>query len=77
MVREFPALASVLVDKRDIFLANSLQMADAKLSHKLNTSDRVVNDFNPQTVVGVVGIGRMQGILKKWGTVTQDQVRAR
>ena len=57
-------------------MASSFQMADAKPSHKLNTSDRVINDFNPPTVVGVVGIGHMPGIVKKWGTVTQDQVRA-
>lgn len=27
-------------------------------------------------MVGVVGIGYMPGFVKKWGTVTQDQVRA-
>ena len=51
-------------------------MADAKPSHKLNTSDRVINDFKPPTLVCVLGIGHMPGIVKKWGTVTQDQVRA-
>ena len=77
MAGEYPALASVFVDERDIFLAHSLQMAaDAIPAHALNTSGRVINDFNPPTVVGVVGIGHMPGIVKKWGTVTQDQVRA-
>ena len=77
MVREFPALASVFVDKCDIFLAHSLQMAtDAKPTHALNTGDRVIRDFNPMKFVGVLGIGHMPGIVKKWGTVTQDQVRA-
>ena len=51
-------------------------MADAKPSHKLNTSDRVINDFKPPTLVCVLGIGHMPGIVKKWGTVTQDKVRA-
>ena len=67
----------MFVDKCDIFLAHSLQMAtDAKPTHALNTSDRVIRDFNPPTLNGVVGIGHMPGIGKKWGTVTQDQVRA-
>ena len=30
----------------------------------------------PTTLVFVLGIGLMPGIGKKWGTVTQDQVRA-
>ena len=30
----------------------------------------------PTTLVFVLGIGHMPGIGKKWGTVTQDQVRA-
>ena len=70
MAGEFPALASVFVDERDIFLTHSLQMAaDAIPAHAQNTS-------GPRTVVGVVGIGHMPGIIEKWGSVTQDQVRA-
>ena len=35
----------------------------------------VNNDFKPPPLVCVLGIGHMPGIVKKWGTVTQDQVR--
>ena len=40
-------------------------MADAKPTYALNTSDRVVIDFNPSTFVGVVGIGHTLGIVQK------------
>ena len=36
----------------------------------------MIDDFNPPSLVCVLGIGHMLGIVKKWGTVTQDQVRA-
>merc|ERR1719445_1318923 len=69
MAGEFPALSSVFVDERDIFLTHSLQMAaDAIPTHRPET-------YSPPTVVGVVGIGHMPGIVAKWGTVTPDQVR--
>ena len=54
-------------------MASSFQMADAKPSHKLNTSDRVIKDFNPPTLVGIVGIVHMPGIVKKWGTVPRTR----
>ena len=77
MAGEYPALASVFVDERDIFLAHSLQMAaEAIPTHALSPSGRVTGDFSPPTVVGVVGIGHMPGIVEKWGTVSQEQVRA-
>ena len=43
--RESPALASVFVDERDIFLAT-----DAIPAHALNTSGWVINNFNSSTV---------------------------
>ena len=61
------------MDKRDIFLAHSLQMAFP--AHALNTSGRVINPLTV-AVVSVMRIGHMLGIVKKWGTVTPDQVRA-
>ena len=43
--REYPALASVFVDERDIFLAT-----DAIPAHAHYTSGRVINNFNSSTV---------------------------
>ena len=77
MARVYPAFASVFVDKCDIFLAHSLQMATyTKPTHAPNTSVRVINDFNPPTLVCVLDIVHMPNIVKKWDIVTQDQVRA-
>ena len=51
MALVYPAFASVFVDKCDIFLAHSLQMAtDTKPTHAPNTSVRVINDFNPPNI---------------------------
>ena len=44
-------------------------------AHALNTSGRVINPLTV-AVVSVMRIGHMLGIVKKWGTVTPDQVRA-
>ena len=61
LAREFPSLVSVFVDKRDIFLAHSLQMAtDTKPTHAPNTRVRVINDFNPPTLVCLLDIGTCQ-----------------
>jgi len=77
MAGEFPALSSVFVEERDIFLTHSLQMAaDAIPAHSLGQDGKLkLDNFSPPTVVGVVGIGHMPGITKKWGTVTHDQVK--
>ena len=37
---------------------------------------RVINDFNPPTLVCVLDIVHIPNIVKKWDTVTQDQLRA-
>ena len=75
MAGEFPALSSVFVEERDIFLTHSLQMAaDAIPAHALG-DEGDVEGAGPPTVVGVVGIGHMPGIVARWGAVTGDQVR--
>ena len=49
---------------------------DGEITSEFLNSYRVNNDFNPPILVGVLGIGHMLGFVKKWGTVTRDQVRA-
>ena len=62
MAGEFPALSSVFVEERDIFLTHSLQMAaDAIPAHALGPDGRKLENFSPPIVVGVVGIGHMPG----------------
>jgi len=76
MAGEFPALSQVFVAERDLFLAHSLQMAaDAIPVHALGKDGQKIDDLNPPTVVGVVGIGHMPGIIENWGKVTRDQVK--
>jgi len=76
MAGEFPALSQVFVAERDLFLAHSLQMAaDAIPVHALGPDGQKLEEFNPPTVVGVVGIGHMPGIIQHWGKVTKDQVK--
>ena len=72
MAGEFPALSQVFVAERDLFLAHSLQMAaDAIPVHALGPDGQKLEEFNPPTVVGVVGIGHMPGIIQHWGKVTK------
>jgi len=66
MAGEFPALSTVFVEERDIFLAHSLQMA----------ADTVPSGGSSRTVVGVVGIGHQAGIAQHWGRVSREQVQA-
>ena len=76
MAGVYPAFASVFVDKCNIFLAHSLQMAtDTKPTHAPNTSVRVINDFNPPTLVCVLDIVHMPNIVKKWDTVGSGEGR--
>ena len=67
---KFPGLYSVMINERDIFLAHALQVV-ADAMHRSR-----VSRISPGKVVGVVGIGHMPGIIEKWGTVTEEQVRA-
>lgn len=61
-------MARVFVDERDTFLAFSLkQAADFPIADGKNQSD-------PTVVVGVVGIGHLNGIVEKFDTVQGSDV---
>ncbi|XP_023722994.1 traB domain-containing protein isoform X2 [Cryptotermes secundus] len=66
MAGEFPALGTVFVNERDVFLTHSLQLA--ALPQRTNSG--VV----PVRVVGVVGIGHVPGIVQHWGKVTAGDI---
>ncbi|XP_040571909.1 traB domain-containing protein [Lepeophtheirus salmonis] len=82
MTGEFPALTKVFIDERDLFLAHSLKIAGSHslLQHRrLNTisphSDPpLITGDDPAVVVGVVGLGHIDGILKVWDKVTPEDV---
>ena len=77
MAGEFPALSSVFVDERDIFLTHSLQMAaDSIPPQCVGPDGQRLESSSANTVVGVVGIGHTPGIAAYWGQVSQEQVRA-
>ncbi len=62
-------MSRVFVDERDTFLAYSLiQAADGP-----HFQDGVHNN-EPKVVVGVVGIGHVAGIVKKWDKVEPTDV---
>lgn len=66
MAGEFPALGTVFVNERDVFLTHSLQLA--ALPQRTNTG------IIPVRVVGVVGIGHVPGIVQNWGKVTAGDI---
>ena len=77
MAGEFPALSSVFVGERDIFLTHSLQMAaDSIPPQSVGREGERLESSSPNTVVGVVGIGHTPGIAAHWGQVSPEQVRA-
>lgn len=57
-----PKFNHVLLDERDIYLTYSLQMA-------ANIADE------PVRVIGIVGKAHVPGILNRWSTVSEDEVR--
>ncbi|XP_013396427.1 traB domain-containing protein isoform X2 [Lingula anatina] len=61
MTGDYPALSTVFVQERDIFLANSLKIAAQPLPHP-----ELDGDVVPSVVVGVVGIGHLPGIKEHW-----------
>uniref|UniRef100_A0A2C9LQK3 TraB domain-containing protein n=1 Tax=Biomphalaria glabrata TaxID=6526 RepID=A0A2C9LQK3_BIOGL len=61
MTGEFPALGRVFVKERDIYLANSLR----KIAQPIPCPDAPDGKI-PSVVVGVVGIGHVQGIKENW-----------
>ena len=63
-------MSKVFVDERDTFLAYSLKQAsEAPLQ---NGSDGGLSD--PPVIVGVVGIGHVNGIVQKFNTVCSTDV---
>ncbi|CAB3362657.1 Hypothetical predicted protein [Cloeon dipterum] len=64
MTGEFPALSKVFVHERDLFLAHSLALAAQP------------NGNIPSRVVGVVGIGHVQGIKDNWGKVDEATIQS-
>lgn len=68
---EFPALSEVFVGERDKYLAYSLWLAATPVSCVHNQNG---NHLQPQTVVGVVGIGHVPGIVRNWGQVKDSDI---
>jgi pheromone shutdown protein TraB len=69
MTGEFPALSNVFVRERDTYLAYSLWLAASPIPNMNSLSG-----ITPAVVVGVVGIGHVPGIVKQWGTVTNEDI---
>ncbi|CAL1527020.1 unnamed protein product [Lymnaea stagnalis] len=62
MTGEFPALGRVFVKERDIYLAHSLR----KIAQPIICMPPTISGKVPCVVVGVVGIGHVQGIKDNW-----------
>lgn len=69
MTGEFPAISEVFVKERDIYLTRSLQAAAQPVPDATSPTG-----YSPRVVVGVVGIGHVQGIVQRWGTVTEADI---
>ncbi|CAF0727149.1 unnamed protein product [Adineta steineri] len=61
MSDEYPELSRVFVSERDQYLSYSLRKCAQQIPIETNQTG-----FVPATVVGVVGIGHVQGIIKQW-----------
>ncbi|KAK2145932.1 hypothetical protein LSH36_646g01023 [Paralvinella palmiformis] len=61
MAGEFPALSRVFVKERDLYLVHSLRQATQPMPRASEAGD-----FGPPVVVGIVGIGHVQGIVENW-----------
>ncbi|XP_021362981.1 traB domain-containing protein-like [Mizuhopecten yessoensis] len=68
MAGEFPALAKVVVEERDTFLAFSLKNAAVTFREYQRKHGTEKNKAlaHPVVVVGVVGIGHVPGIIANW-----------
>ncbi|CAG9858218.1 unnamed protein product [Phyllotreta striolata] len=67
---EYPSLREVFLDERDVFLANSLQLAvEAKWKQGQGQTE-------PIRIVGVVGIGHVPGIIKLWPEDQNKYIKA-
>lgn len=67
---QYPELSRVLIDERDQFLAYSLRKSSQLIPIETNETG-----FVPPTVVGVVGIGHVQGIIKQWNQPTINDIQ--
>lgn len=67
---QYPQLSRVLIDERDQFLAYSLKKCSQLIPIETNETG-----FISPTVVGVVGIGHVQGIIKQWNQPTIDDIQ--
>ena len=63
----------MLVEERDTFLAHSMRVA-VEGPWRVAPQKDDGGAAEAPVVVGVVGIGHVQGIVKKWDTVTKEDV---
>jgi pheromone shutdown protein TraB len=70
MTGEYPSISRVFVDERDLYLAHSLWLAATSESAHLPGGPEV----NSGPIVGVVGMGHVPGIVKNWGTTTEETI---
>ncbi|KAL9905628.1 uncharacterized protein ACN2A1_005390 [Glossina fuscipes fuscipes] len=70
MAGEFPGFSNVFIRERDLFLCHSLQLAALPQS-----IDDDANSPRPVRVVGIVGVGHINGISELWGHVDPQQIR--
>ncbi|CAF4115558.1 unnamed protein product, partial [Rotaria sordida] len=70
MSDQYPELSRVFVSERDQFLSYSLRKCAQKIPIETNQTG-----FVPSTVVGVVGIGHVQGIIKQWNQPTINDIQ--
>ncbi|XP_069141614.1 traB domain-containing protein-like [Argopecten irradians] len=66
MAGEFPALAKVVVEERDTYLAFSLKNAAVTFRDYQRKRGNENDSVHPVVVVGVVGIGHVPGIIANW-----------
>ncbi|XP_054997826.1 traB domain-containing protein isoform X2 [Sorex araneus] len=67
MIGEFPDLHRTIVSERDVYLTYMLRQAARRLELP-RASDAEPRKCVPSVVVGVVGMGHVQGIKKNWTT---------
>ncbi|XP_068985322.1 traB domain-containing protein isoform X2 [Bombus flavifrons] len=63
---EYPAIERTFVTERDIYLTYHLQMATA--------AQHTAEGLKPPRIVGVVGIGHINGIVENWGKVKASDI---
>ncbi|XP_067936281.1 traB domain-containing protein-like [Watersipora subatra] len=69
MAGEFPSLTRVFVDERDVFLAHSLKRSTQV---QLGPAGQYTR---PIKVVAVLGIGHVNGVVKKWDEDLSEEVK--